>query len=65
VAQNCVELITRKAYQTGLTVQCRLDQNAYEKGTKLSDEQIASLNITPAEFHGGWNCTIEARNPDC
>nr|MBA3686609.1 ISAzo13 family transposase [Planctomycetota bacterium] len=42
-----------------------LDQNAYEKGTKLSDEQIASLNITPAEFHGGWNCTIEARNPDC
>ena len=42
-------------------VLCRLDQNAYEKGTKVSDAQITSLDITPAEFHGDWNYIIAPR----
>ena len=62
--QVIVQLIASTTTQTGLTVQCRLDENTYEKGTKVSDEQIASLNITPAEFHGEWNYTIAPRNPD-
>jgi len=62
--QVIVQLIASTTTQTGLTVQCRLDENAYEKGTKVSDEQIARLNITPAEFHGEWNYTIAPRKPD-
>ena len=45
-------------------MQCRLDENTYEKGTKVSNAQIASLNITPADFHGEWNYTIAPRKPD-
>ena len=56
--QTIIQLIASTTTQTGLTVQCRLDQNTYEKGTKVSDAQIASLNITPDPFHGEWNYTI-------
>ena len=59
--QVIVQLIASTTTQTGLTVQCRLDENIYEKGIKVSDAQIASLNITPAEFHGEWNYTIAPR----
>jgi transposase len=61
--QAIVQLIASTTTQTGLTVQCRIDANTYEKGTKVSDAQIASLNITPAEFHGEWNYTIAPRIP--
>ncbi len=62
--QVIVQLITSTTTQTGLTVQCRLDENTYEKGTKVSDAEIASLNISPADFHGEWNYTIAPRKPD-
>jgi len=57
-------LIANTTTQTGLTVQCRLDENTYEKGTKVSDAQIASLNITAADFHGERNYTITPRKPE-
>ena len=62
--QVIVQLIASTTTQTGLTVQCQLDENAYEKGTKVSDAQIASLNITQADFHGEWNYTIAPRKPE-
>ena len=62
--QVIVQLIASTTTQTGLTVQCRLDENTYEKGAKVSDAQIASLSITPADFHGEWNYTIAPGKPD-
>jgi transposase len=62
--QVIVQLIASTTTAKGLTVQCRLDENAYEKGIKVSDAEMAELNIKPAEFHGEWNYTIEARKPD-
>ena len=56
--QVIIQLIASTTTQAGLTVQCQLDQNTYEKGTKVSDAQIASLNITTDAFHGEWNYTI-------
>ena len=38
--QVIVQLIASTTTQTGLTVQCRLDHNLYEKGTKVSDDQM-------------------------
>ncbi|HUZ64142.1 MAG TPA: hypothetical protein VMU82_10585, partial [Acetobacteraceae bacterium] len=34
-----------------------------DKGIKVSDAEMAKLNITPADFHGEWNYTIEPRRP--
>jgi hypothetical protein len=59
-----VQLIAATKTRKGLTVQCRLDRNAYEKGIKVSDAEMARLNIKPADFHGEWNYTFTPRTPD-
>jgi hypothetical protein len=59
-----VQLIANTTTTTGLTVACRIDANAYEKGLKVSDTEMAELNIWPAEFHGEWNYTFEPRLPE-
>ena len=59
-----IQLIASTTTDTGLTVACQLDANSYEKGIKVSDDEMASLNVKPASFHGEWNYTIAARRPD-
>jgi hypothetical protein len=62
--QVIVQLIANTTTSTGLTVQCRLDENDDEKGIKVSDARMASLNLTPSEFHGDWNYSIAPQTPD-
>jgi len=59
--QVIVQLIASTTTRTGLTVQCRLDRSAYAKGVKVSDAEMATLNLQPAAFHGAWNYTIRPR----
>jgi hypothetical protein len=59
-----IQLIASTTTDTGLAVACQLDANAYEKGIKVSDAEMTSLNIKPASFHGEWNYTIAPRRPD-
>jgi hypothetical protein len=59
-----IQLIAGTTTDTGLVVACQLDANAYEKGLKVSDAEIAALSIKPAAFHGEWNYTIAPRRPD-
>jgi hypothetical protein len=53
-----VDLIGATTTDTGLTVRCELDSNAYAKGIVVSDHEMAGLNITRDAFHGEWNYTI-------
>ena len=62
--QVIVQLIANTTTDTGLTVACRLDAGTYEKGIRVSDAEMASLSIQPANFHGEWNYTITPRRPD-
>ena len=62
--QVIVQLIANTTTSTGLTVKCRLDENAYEKGIKVSDAEMAKLNISQADFHGEWNYSFQPRKPD-
>jgi Rhodopirellula transposase DDE domain len=59
--QTIVNLIASTTTRTGLTVRAGLDTNVYETGIKVSDEQMAKLNISPAYFHGEWNYSIAPR----
>jgi hypothetical protein len=59
-----VQLIANTTTTTGLTVACRIDASPYEKGIKVSDAEMADLNIWPADFHGEWNYTFEPRPPE-
>ena len=42
----------------GLEVQCCLDENEYPKAIKVSDAEMATINISRDDFHGEWNDTI-------
>jgi hypothetical protein len=59
-----VQLIASTTTDTGLTVACRLDESDSAKGIKVTDAEMAALNIQPADFHGEWNYTIAPRRPD-
>ena len=58
-----VELIGATTTKTGLKVECALDPRTYEKGIKVSDAEMASLDITGDDFHPEWNYTIKPRLP--
>jgi hypothetical protein len=57
-----VDLIGATTTTTGLTVHCELDASHYPKGIAVSDEPMASLNISRHDFHGEWNYTIRPGN---
>jgi hypothetical protein len=61
--ETIVRLIAGTTTAKGLTVRCRLDRRKYPAGRKISDEEMAGINITPLRFHGEWNYTIHPRQP--
>jgi Rhodopirellula transposase DDE domain len=56
-----LKLIAATTTKAGLTVQCQLDTNSSPSGRKVSDEEMATLSIQPAAFHGNWTYTILPR----
>lgn len=57
-----VSLIGGTTTRTGLRVQAELDPNPYPTRLKVSDQEMAQLNIERHAFHGEWNYTIRPRN---
>ena len=58
-----VNLIAATTTQTGLRVRCELDRSVYPSGQKVSDDELAQVNIEREDFHGEWNYTILPRQP--
>lgn len=56
-----VELIGATTTKTGLKVECALDTRNYEKGIKVSDAEMKTLNIEGDDFHPEWNYTIRPK----
>jgi len=59
--QAIVNLIASTTTRTGLTVKAALDPNHYETKIKVTDEQLARLNLKRHAFHGEWNYTLSPR----
>ena len=57
-----IALIANTTTKKGLSISCELDRNTYPKGIKVSDAEMASLNITRDAFHPEWNYKISPRN---
>ena len=57
--ETVIELISHTTTKQGLTVTAVKDTNSYPTGIKVSDEDLATLNITREPFHGDWNYTIQ------
>jgi transposase len=52
-----VELIGATTTREGLQVQAELDANAYPTKVKVSDDDLAAVQLTPHAFHGEWLTT--------
>ena len=44
-------------------MQCELDERAYPTGRKVTDADLASVNLHRDDFHGDWNYRIRPRLP--
>jgi transposase len=53
-----VSLIANTATEQGLTIRAELDGGTYPTGIKVTDDELAAVNLIPAGFHGDWNYTI-------
>lgn len=59
--ETIVRLIAATTTAKGLTVTCRLDRRRYPVGLKVSDREMATVNLTRQSFHGDWNYVIRPR----
>ena len=56
--QAIVSLIGATTSSAGLEVYAQLDERSYERGVKVSDAQLAAVNLTRDAFHPEWNYVI-------
>jgi hypothetical protein len=59
-----VDLIGATSTATGLQVQAELDPGAYPTKVKVSDNEFATVHLTPHAFHGEWNYTVTPQPGD-
>ena len=57
-----IKLIGSTTTKEGLKLGVSLDQNKYEKGIRVADEEMDSLSIKRVNFHGEWNYLITPRS---
>lgn len=53
-----IELLNHTTTKSGLKVSAMIDKNIYKTGIKVTDEELAQLNIQKDDFHPEWNYTI-------
>jgi hypothetical protein len=53
-----LELISHTTTNEGLTVTALKDSHTYPTGLKVTDEELAALNLLRDSFHGEWNYSI-------
>jgi transposase len=59
--QTIVNLIAATTTKTGLDVRCELDDATYQKGRKVTDDEMETINIEGHRFHPEWNYTLWPR----
>lgn len=57
--ETVISLISNTTTEKGLSITCQLDEKVYETGHKISDDELAGINIFPCEILGKWNYVIK------
>ena len=57
-----VNLIGSTTTDQGLHIRSQLDDNSYQAGLKVSDQELAELALERDEFHGEWNYRLRPRD---
>ena len=58
--ETVVNLISSTRTTAGLRIKARLDTREYEKGIRITDEQMQGLNLKRHKTHPKWNYTISS-----
>jgi len=53
-----VNLIANTTTRAGLKIRAELDRGKYPTGIKITDAELALLNLKQDNFHGDWNYTV-------
>ena len=53
-----VNLIGNTTTATGLIIHAEIDASLYPTGQKVSDDELARVQLRPDRFHGEWNYAI-------
>lgn len=53
-----INLIANTVTAQGLRIKAGLDHKTYPLGIKVTDDELAAVNIQPASFHGDWNYCV-------
>lgn len=53
-----LNLIAATSTQQGLRIEAELDPGLYPTGIKVTDDELAAINLKRADFHGDWNYQI-------
>jgi hypothetical protein len=56
--QTIINLISSTKTNEGLRILCRVDEREYQKGRRISDKELAAVNLISDDFHGEWNYII-------
>lgn len=56
--QVIVNLIAGTTTSKGLLIKSKIDEGLYEKGIKITDEELSKIKINKNDFHGEWNYSI-------
>lgn len=59
--ETVVQLIGATRTTTGRRVRAELDVRPFPRGTEVTDEELAEINLVKQAFHGEWNYTIAPR----
>jgi hypothetical protein len=59
--QVIIDLIGSTTTSTGLKVYARVDPGEYVKGIKVTDAELATVNIVRGGFHPDWNYEIKPK----
>ncbi len=57
--ETVVNLIGNTTTEKGLRIQAVLDENEYETGVEVSDEELEAVNIERHAVHPEWNYKIK------
>lgn len=57
-----LNLMSHTTTQQGLRIRAELDTNRYPTGLVVTDQELASINLEKADFHGEWNYHITSRS---
>jgi DNA-binding transcriptional regulator GbsR (MarR family) len=57
--ETVVNLIANTTTKNGLKVMAVIDENEYDSGKEISDQQLAFFNIHGDAFHPEWNYTMK------